>query len=193
MLKIGITGGIGSGKSIVSKIIESLGFTVFNSDLEAKNIINNNQEVRQELIEICGNKIYNSSGLNRELLAKKIFSDDSLREKVNSIVHPRVREAFDQLCKKNKKELIFNEAAILIETGAYKQFDKIILVTAPEQVRIDRVAKRDNVSESDVRARMAKQWSDDKKSDFADVIINNDSTEPLLIQIENYLDQVISS
>jgi len=193
MLKIGITGGIGSGKSVVSKIIQSIGFTVFNSDIEAKKILNNNQQVREELIEVCGKEIYNSRGLNRELLAQKIFSDDSLREKVNNIVHPRVRESFDQLCRKNKKELIFNEAAILIETGAYKQFDKLVLVTAPEQVRIDRVIKRDNVSAENVLSRMSKQWSDDKKSVYADSIIINDGVEPLLIQVENFIDQVISS
>ena len=107
MLKIGITGGIGAGKSIVSKIVESMGFTVFNSDLNAKYIINTNDQVRQELIEICGNDIYTPDGLNRELLAKKIFSDNSLREKVNRIVHPRVRETFDQLCKSNTKKIIF--------------------------------------------------------------------------------------
>ena len=193
MLKIGITGGIGSGKSVVSKIIESMGYTVFNSDIEAKNIINNDAHVREELIEICGEEIYNSNGLNREVLAQKIFSNDSLLEKVNAIVHPKVRDAFDQLCRTNKKELIFNEAAIIIETGGYHLFDQTMLITAPEQVRIDRVMRRDGVSEDDVKSRIAKQWSDDKKAEFADVVIINDGVKPLLIQVENYIDQVISS
>lgn len=193
MIKIGITGGIGSGKSMVSKIIETFGYTVFNSDLEAKIIINTNLEVRKELIEIFGASIYTGTGLNRELLAKEIFSDPTLRQKVNQIVHPRVRQAFDALCETNTKKLIFNEAAILIETGAYKQFDKIILVTAPEPLRIGRVMARDNASEADVKSRISNQWSDNDKLEFADVVLINDEVQPLLIQIENFIDQVISS
>lgn len=193
MLKIGITGGIGSGKSVVSKIIESIGYPVFNSDLEAKNIINSNERVRNELIQIFGPSIYTSTGLNRQLLAQKIFSDPALRDKVNEIVHPRVREAFEKFCLNSTKNLVFNEAAILIETGSYKQFDKLIVVTAPKEVRIDRVVKRDHVTKEDVLARMSNQWDDEKKVQFADVIINNDGSEPLLIQIENCIDQLSSS
>ena len=193
MLKIGITGGIGSGKSVVSKIIESIGYPVFNSDLEAKNIINSNERVRNELIQIFGPSIYTSTGLNRQLLAQKIFSDPALRDKVNEIVHPRVREAFEKFCLNSTKNLVFNEAAILIETGSYKQFDKLIVVTAPKEVRIDRVVKRDHVTKEDVLARMSNQWDDEKKVQYADVIINNDGSEPLLIQVENCIDQLSSS
>jgi dephospho-CoA kinase len=193
MIKIGITGGIGSGKSLVSKIIETLGYTVFNSDFEAKVIINTNANVRSELIEVFGASVYTDTGLNKDFLAKKIFSDPSLREKINQIVHPRVREAFNNMCATNAEGLVFNEAAILIETGAYSQFDKIILVTAPEALRITRVMARDGASEADVKARIASQWNDTKKAEFADVVIENDEIQPLLIQIENFIDQVISS
>ncbi|MFT6501800.1 MAG: dephospho-CoA kinase [Crocinitomicaceae bacterium] len=192
MLRIGITGGIGSGKSVVSKIFESLGYTVFNSDLEAKRIINNDAEVRRELITVFGSEIYTEQGLNRELLAQQIFSDNSLREAVNKIVHPRVREAFDRLCSSDSNSLIFNEAAILIETGAYKQFDKILLITANVECRIQRVMNRDSVSREQVQSRIDNQWSDDKKRDFSDFEIKNDDSQPLLIQVENFIDQFIS-
>jgi dephospho-CoA kinase len=192
MLRIGITGGIGSGKSVVSKIIESLGYTVFNSDLEAKKIINNNAEVRSELIALFGSEIYTDQGLNRELLAELIFSNNSLREAVNKIVHPRVREAFDQLCASNSKSLIFNEAAILIETGAYEQFDEILLITANTEDRIARVMNRDGVSREQVQSRIDNQWDDDRKREFINFEIKNDDAQPLLIQVENFIDQVIS-
>ena len=192
MLKIGITGGIGSGKSVVSKIFESLGYTVFNSDLEAKNIINNNLEVRRELIALFGAEIYSEQGLNRELLAQHIFSDNSIREAVNKIVHPRVRDAFYQLCEFNSKSLIFNEAAILIETDAYKNFDKILLITANIEDRISRVINRDGVSREQVIARIENQWNDDRKREFSDFEIKNDDSQPLLVQVEYFLDQVIS-
>lgn len=193
MLKVGITGGIGSGKSVVSKIIETLGFTVFNSDMQAKSIINNDQQVREELIKLFGTAVYTEDGLNREFLADKIFADPTLLQNVNQIVHPKVRAAFDHISKIEKKKAIFNEAAILIETGAYKDFDKIILVSAPEDLRIERVMNRDNISEQEVKLRIANQWSDEKKAIFADVIITNDEVCPLLIQIENFIDQLISS
>ena len=193
MLKIGITGGIGSGKSTVSRIVESMGFDVFNSDLEAKKILHLNPVARQELVDLIGSEIYIGSELNKPLLAKLIFNDDELLTKVNGIVHTKVRQAFDDLCADNQKEIVFNEAAILIETGAYSQFDKLILVTAPKQLRMERVMRRDNTSKEDVNLRIAKQWSDDRKSEFADIIIINDEKSPLLIQVENFIDQVISS
>ncbi|NRA11469.1 MAG: dephospho-CoA kinase [Crocinitomicaceae bacterium] len=190
MLKIGITGGIGSGKSVVSKILESMGYPVFNSDLEAKNIIDNNVEVRSELIALLGTEIYGEAGLDRELLAQQLFSDTSIREAVNEIVHPRVREAFNQHCESNS--IVFNEAAILIETGAHKKFDKILLISAAQEDRIARVMKRDGVSREQVLSRINNQWDDDKKRAYSDFEIKNDDSEPLLIQVEEMINQVTS-
>lgn len=192
MIRVGITGGIGSGKSSVSKIFESLGYTVFNSDYEAKEIVNNNAKVRIDLIALFGSDIYTEQGLNRELLTQQIFSDNSLLQSVNKIVHPRVREAFDILCASNSKSLIFNEAAILIETGAYKQFDKILLISANEEDRIERVMNRDGVSREQVQSRIDNQWRDDRKREFSHFEIRNDDSQPLLTQVENFVDQVIS-
>ena len=193
MLKIGITGGIGSGKSTVSKIIESMGYEVFNSDVEAKKILNSNPQVKQDLVDLLGEEIYADNQLNRPLLAKLIFADDTLLSQVNAIVHPRVREAFNQLCENSANEMVFNEAAILIETGAHEQFDKMILVTAPKELRLSRVMQRDSASREEVESRMDKQWTDDRKLEFADVEIINDEKTPLLVQVENFIDQVISS
>lgn len=193
MLKVGLTGGIGSGKTTVSKILESLGYTVFNSDLEAKIISDTHPEVRKELSALCGEEIYNEEGLNRPLLAQQIFSNEELRQKVNEIIHPRVRLAFDQRCETETKNLIFNEAAILIETGAYKQFDFLILVTAPQEIRAQRVSERDGVSIANVKKRMNIQWDDEKKKKYADFIIVNDNESPVLVQVEKIVAQLSSS
>ena len=193
MLKVGLTGGIGSGKSMVSKIIEAMGYSVFNSDEQAKELSDAHPKIRQALIKLLGDEVYIESSLNRPFLASKIFNDKSLLQKVNEIIHPRVRLAFQNFSKKNNKELVFNEAAILIETGAHENFDKMILVTAPEEVRINRVMNRDKCSRDEVLQRLSKQWTDDKKKDFADIIINNDGVTPLVKQVEEAIDYLSSS
>lgn len=193
MLKVGLTGGIGSGKSLVSKILEPSGYSVFNSDLEAKNLSDSHPDIRKSLIDLFGEEVYTHEGLNRPYLASKIFTDNASLEKVNGIIHPQVRLAFEEFCKKSKKELVFNEAAILIETGAHKNFDKLILVTAPEEIRIKRVMERDMCTKEEVLQRLSKQWKDDEKKKYADVVINNDGTTPLISQIEEAIDQLTSS
>lgn len=192
--KIGLTGGIGSGKTTIARIIEAMGYPVFYSDLEAKNIVNKDPEVRKELIDLVGTQVYNENELDRAYLAEKIFEDPQLREKVNQIIHPRVRSAFDRFAEQNKSiGLAFNEAAILFETGAYRSFDANVLITAPEELRIARVINRDKVSEEQVRDRMKAQWPDDRKKQLADFIILNDDQTPVLAQVEKMMDQLISS
>ena len=193
MLKVGITGGIGSGKTIVSRILEAMGFPVFNSDLRAKELSDSDPEIKKKLLSLFGSEVYTESGLNRPFLASQIFNNEDLRNKVNSIIHPRVRAAFDEFCSNSNSPLVFNEAAILIETGAHKNFDRMILVTAPEKVRIERVMKRDNASEDEVRQRLSKQWTDDQKREFADFEIVNDGKEPVIRQIEKIIDHLTSS
>jgi len=192
MLKIGITGGIGSGKSVVSKILESLQFPVFYSDSVAKQILNNDLEVRQRLIDLFGDGIYENDRLNKELLATIIFSDDQARLEVNRMVHPMVRKAFDAFASNQNASLVFNEAAILFETESNKYFDKVILVTAPEELRIERVMKRDEVSKQEVAARMDKQWGDSKKESLADFILVNNGKKPLLVETERIVEQLIN-
>ena len=193
MIKVGLTGGIGSGKSIVAQILEAMEYPVFYSDDQAKYISDNDPEVRQELLKIFGEEVYHQTGLNRSFLAERIFGNDSLRQKVNQIIHPRVREAFRQFCDKQSVSLVFNEAAILIETGAYQSFDATVLVCAPEDLRVRRVQERDGASEEAIRQRIKKQWSDDRKREFSDFEIINDEHMPLLAQVEEMLYYLTSS
>lgn len=193
MLKVGVTGGIGSGKSVVCRMLEAKGYPVFYSDEEAKELSDNDPQIKKQLIELFGDTIYLDQGLNRTRLAEKIFGNEELRQQVNAIIHPRVRQAFDEFCKKQNTSIIFNEAAILIETGAYKNFDVIVLVSAPENMRIERVVERDGADEVSVRQRMSKQWSDDKKRKFADFEIVNDESQPLEVKVDDMLNYLTSS
>ena len=188
MLRVGITGGIGSGKSIVSKILTTLGYPVFNSDSEAKLIMVRSDEVRAELIALFGPEAYSGSELNRHHIANMIFADDSLRYALNEIVHPATRKEFERFCDLNThSKIVFNEAAILFETGAYKNFDKTLLVTAPIELRIKRVSKRDGISEEAVYDRIKSQWSDQEKVKLADFVIDNSEEKPMLIEVEKIL------
>ncbi len=191
---IGLTGGIGAGKSVIGRILESFGFPVYYSDFEAKKLMNTDPIIREELSKLLDEEIYKSGQLDRERLAKIIFSSAGLRDEVNHLIHPRVREHFNFFCEENSmKKLIFNEAAILFETGAYENFDKNILVIAPDELRIKRVMKRDNISAQEVKNRINAQWSDARKKKLADHIIVNDGKTALLDQVKKIVDQLISS
>lgn len=187
MKKIAITGGIGSGKSTVCKVFEQLDFPVFYSDVEAKNILRENELVKSQIIELLGEEAYQNNELNRSYISGKIFSDISLKEKMNSIVHPAVRLVFENWATIQKSKIVFNEAAILFETGAYKNFDSTILVTSPESLKIKRIIARDNCTEQEARLRIKNQWADEDKIKLADFILNNDESEPLLQQISDLI------
>lgn len=187
MKTVGITGGIGSGKSIVSKIIEQFGFPVFYSDNVAKQILATDERVRYQVKLLLGEKAYIGNAPNREYIASQIFSNENLKNQLNAIIHPTVREAFTEWSKKQKGPMVFNEAAILFETGSYKYFDKVILVTAPVDIRIQRVQKRDRCTEDEVRNRMKNQWDDEKKIPLADYVIQNDDHHSLIAQLEKLL------
>lgn len=192
MKTIGITGGIGAGKSVVSKIIQSLGFPVFYSDTEAKIITNTHPKVKSGLKALLGEKAFVNDELNRPFLAEQIFNTPALRQSVNELIHPLVREAFVEFARKSESELVFNEAAILFETGSYKTFDATVLVTAPKELRIERVMKRDAVGRQQVLDRMKNQWSDEEKIPLANYVIINDEKQPLLSQVEIVIDQLLS-
>lgn len=189
-MRIGLTGGIGAGKSIVSKVLMSLNYPVFNSDLEAKLILTSSAEVRKEIATYFGSEAYINGELNKKLIAKRIFSDDKARLKINSIIHPRVRKAFDDFARKYNNFLVFNEAAIIFETNRESAFDKTILVTAPLELKISRIIARDKMSKKDVLARMNKQWTDEQKIPLADFIIENDEKQALLPQLMEVLKQL---
>jgi len=193
MKRIGLTGGIGSGKSFIAKILEHMGFTVYYSDLRSKELTKSNPSIKTGLISLFGEEVYLDGELNTQLVATKIFQNEEMRQKVNELIHPIVRKDFDNWAMNQKSALVFNEAAILFETGAYRNFDATILVCAPMELKIQRVMKRENCSKEDVLARMSKQWSDDEKSKLADFIINNDECDPILNQLKLILAKLIDN
>jgi dephospho-CoA kinase len=182
-LIVGLTGGIGSGKSTVAKVFQSLGVPIFNSDLEAKYIINNDVEVIRAITLEFGN-VYENGKLNRIKMAEVVFKDKNALEKLNKIVHPKVAEYFENwVLANNDSSILIKEAAILIESGAYKKIDKIVLVTAPTTIRIQRVVNRDNISKEKVKERMNAQLSDKEKLSYADFFIINDDIQMVIPQV----------
>jgi len=190
-ISVGITGGIGSGKSTICSIFKLLGIPVFDADMEEKKILNSNTDVKEDLIHLYGNGIYTSDGpVNRKKLAGIIFNNDIELAKVNNIIHPAVRTEYFEWLKKQKSVYVIHEAAILFESGFYKMMDFTILVTAPVEIRIKRVAERDGVTFEQVRERIAKQWSDENKRELASVEIINNNKEliiPQLVKIDKQL------
>ena len=184
MLKIGLTGGIGSGKSTVAKLFRSLGIEVYSADIEAKKLMNLNLHLKKEIILLFGNTAYVETGINSGFIASKVFSNPSLLKKLNSIVHPVVREDFfEWLEKRSENPYVIQEAAILFESGFSSYFDYNILVNAPHNIRIERVMNRDKVQKEDVERRINQQFSDDKKIKLSDFQINNSGSELLIPQV----------
>ncbi|OFY95216.1 MAG: dephospho-CoA kinase [Bacteroidetes bacterium RIFCSPLOWO2_12_FULL_31_6] len=180
---VGITGGIGSGKSTISKIFESLGVPVFNSDEVAKNSINTDKEVIEKIIHQFGD-VYHLGKIDAEKMAQLVFNDKNALEKLNHIIHPKVRAEFKLWIIKNSIfPILIQEAAILIESGAYKNLDKIILVVAPLEERIRRVMNRDGVTEKMVRERIQTQSSDQEKMEYANYCITNDGKQLIIPQV----------
>jgi len=185
MKKIGITGGIGSGKTTVCEIFKLLGVPVFHADDEAKNLQNNDLHIRALLIKLFGKHIYSTDGmLDRKKLAELIFNDSDALAKVNSIIHPAVRKSFLKWTDNHQDAYyILYEAAILLESGYASDFDRTILVLADEKVRIERVIKRDHVSEELVKQRINNQMPEAKKIKMVDFIIENSNEKLLFPQI----------
>jgi len=189
--RIGLTGGIGSGKTYVAKIFERKGFPVFYSDRVAISLMTQNKELIQEVKSLLGEESYVNGALNRHFIAELIFKDNKLLDKMNALIHPAVRQEFELFIKQNQdKQYVFNEAAILFETGSYKSMDYNILVIAPEAVRIDRVMKRDGTTRDKIEERMTKQWSDDKKIPLANFLIYNVKSSDLEAQIDEIITQL---
>lgn len=181
---IGLTGGIGSGKSTVRKIFETLGISTYDADTNSKEIVNSNKNIILKLKELFGNEIYLSNNtLNKELLAKYIFNDKETLNKVNNIIHPEVQKHFTNWTLEQKTKYVIKEAAILFESGAHKFTDKIILVTAPEQLRIDRVLHRDGKSAAEIKKIIDNQLSDTEKIKISDFIIYNDNQKLIIPQV----------
>lgn len=184
MKKIGITGNMGSGKSLVCSIFEVLHIPVFYADVEAKQLYSK-ADIFEKMVKYFGKSIYTSKKkIKPTVLAKKIFNHPESLELVNSIIHPEVRKRFDEWITINKSSpYILYEAAILYETGNDKAFDAIIVVTAPEHIRMERIVARDELSIKEIKSRMARQWTEELKVARADFIIRNDGKSLLIPQV----------
>lgn len=184
MIRVGLTGGIGSGKTTVCKIFELLGVPVYYSDERAKYLTENDQEVREKIIFRFGKGIFGTQGLDKKKLASIVFGDPVALAGLNHIVHPAVRKNYENWLDENKSSpYTINEAAILFETGSYKEYQKLITVTAPENMRIDRTVQRDKVSPEDVKKRIDNQASDDYKTKLSDFVILNDEKHLVIPQV----------
>lgn len=183
MTIVGITGGIGSGKSTVCKVFETLGIPVFNSDDEAKSVYTDFPEILEAVRSQFGDTVFSGGELNKAALASIVFENKEALRKLNQLIHPLVRSKFEKWVEKQNSPYVLREAAILIESGAAADCDFVILVKAPESVRIERVLLRNGLSEAQIKQRMTAQMSDDEKSSKSDFIVNNDGSELVLPQI----------
>jgi len=181
---VGLTGGIGSGKSTVAKLFEVLGVPVYNSDLRAREMYYK-PEVKEQVIALLGSTAYDTSGkLDPAHVSRVIFSDSAVLSKINSIIHPAVETDFKEYVARHAdNKLILKESALLFETGLYKKLDKIILVTSPIALRIARIQLRDNIPEADVIKRISHQMPDEEKAPISDFVIVNDETTGLIPQV----------
>ncbi|HEV7232529.1 MAG TPA: dephospho-CoA kinase [Bacteroidia bacterium] len=184
-LKAGITGGIGSGKSVVCDIFRLLGIPVFNSDREARQILESNPDVVRQVTDIFGPSVYPEPGKpDRKKIASIVFNDKEKLKLLNGIIHPAVSKRFEDWAHENEAaDYVLREAAILVESGAHQQMDCIILVCAPDDLRFSRAAKRDDISEEEVRKRSLNQMKQEDLKKYATYTIINDGKELLIPQV----------
>ena len=190
---IGITGGIGAGKSTVSTICKHLGFKVYNSDQRAKEIVSEDSIIKKKLISFFGNNIYKNGVLDRKFLSDKIFNDKSSLEQINSIIHPAVKKDFNSWVIYNSNEkILFKESALLLESGAYKELDKIILILSDKNLRVSRVLNRDqNRSKKEIESIIDKQIDEVDAIKYADIVIDNNHKKMLLPSVIKEIEKLI--
>lgn len=185
MLKVGITGGIGSGKTTVCEIFSSFGIPVFNADAETKQLYTNSTELRHQLIATFGEDVFlNSGAINKAFLSEKLRFDEG-RKALNATVHPFVFEQFKQWSEEQNSPYVIKEAAILFESGADKTVNKSILVTAPMDIRIDRVKSRDGRTSEEIQSIIASQWSESRLMELVDFVVINDGEHSLIEQVRD--------
>lgn len=183
MKKIGITGGIGSGKTYVSEVFSSLGIPVFNADVESKRLMSSSDNLISLVKDLFGDDIYTNGFLDKQKLASIVFSDKEKLENLNNIIHPVVKQEFIDWCKQQNSSYVIKETAILFESRSDKGLDAVICVSAPLNIRIDRAVKRDGSSEKEIKNRIENQISQEEKENLSDYIIVNDEKDLLLPQI----------
>lgn len=183
MKKIGLTGGIGSGKSTIAEIFKILNVPVYNSDERAKALMNENPQLIEEIMQIFGNEIYQNGELNRAELGAIVFKNPELLKQLNAAVHPAVGRDFNAWCAKQNTHYVIKEAAIIFETGIEKSLDGVIAVTATEALRLKRVMQRPGMTESLVKERMNNQLPSEVLENRANWIIKNDESELVIQQV----------
>ena len=190
---IGITGGIGAGKSTVSTICKHLGFKVYNSDQRAKEIVSEDSIIKKKIISFFGNNIYKNGVLDRKFLSHKIFNDKSSLQQINSIIHPAVKKDFNSWVINNSNEkILFKESALLLESGAYKELDKIILIVSDKNLRVSRVLNRDqNRSKKEIESIIDKQIDEVDAIKYADIVIDNNHKKMLLPSVIKEIEKLI--
>lgn len=184
MKLIGLTGGIGSGKSTVAKLFELLNIPVFNSDIEARKIMETQSDVKEKLIQLVGEHAFFEDGkLNAVLVGKQVFGVPEKLKEINALVHPKVKVAFQHWIALQHTKYVINEAAILIESGRFRDLDALICVNAPENARIKRVMKRSNLSELEVMQRIKNQMNNEERAAYCTYNILNDDFHALIPQV----------
>lgn len=193
MIKIGITGGIGSGKSYVSHLLEDMNIPVYNADNEAKRLTVSEEGIRSELVALLGHEVYKDGTLNKSLLASYLFADPAHAARVNAIIHPRVKQDFAAWVQRQEGcKVTAMESAILYEAGFEDTVDVVMMVYAPVDLRVQRAMYRDGATEEQVRARMAAQMDDEEKRRRARFTVVNDGVQPLIPQLTRIIEQLKS-
>jgi dephospho-CoA kinase len=185
MIIVGLTGGIGSGKTTVAKQFLKLGIPVYIADKEAKSLMRRSKVIKRKLIELFGTEAYINGELNKPFIANIIFNDKNYLEKMNAIVHPKVAKHFEKWVKKQESPYVIKEVAILFENGGHKACDHVITVTAPLDLRIKRLLKRDNTTVGNIESIIKNQWTDEEKIKHSNFVIEN-------IELENTKQQILN-
>jgi len=189
---VGLTGGIGSGKTTVAKQFNALGIPVYIADDEAKLLMNTSKIIKKQLIALFGENAYKDKTLNRPYLADKIFNNAENLEKMNAIVHPEVAAHFKAWVAKQQAPYVLKESAILFENGAYVNCDYIITVTAPLPLRMERLLKRDDTTEEKIQAIMNNQWNEEAKIEKSDFVIVNKDLKETQLQVQLTHDKIVN-
>ena len=184
---VGLTGGIGSGKTTVAKQFMGLGIPVYIADEEAKKLMATSKIIQRKLIQLFGNEAYMNNQLNKPYIANIIFNDKTYLQKMNAIVHPKVAQHFKKWVLKQTSPYIIKEVAILFETGGNKECDKVILITAPVSLRIERAMKRDNLTKDEILVRINNQLSDEEKIKMSDFVVENINLKETFLNIDKIL------
>ena len=191
MVRVGITGGIGAGKSLIASMVEALGYPVYYADNEAKRLMSESSHIKKELVALLGHDAYIDGTLNRPYIAQSIFGNNVLLQKINALVHPVVKADFEAwAAQRDDAPLLFLESALIYEAQLQATLDAVIRVTAPLLVRVSRVMRRDSSSENEVLSRIAAQQKEEESAQKADFTIYNDNQTALTPQLETILEQL---